>query len=150
MAAGLEVQRDQFEPFRKAFSDACATLLKGRDLRRTLAIDGWASLPELLEPGFLEIINRMGPFGEGNLEPVWGLRKAQVIGTPGVVGGSHLKMRVGVGKASCDAIGFNMGERLAQFPEGPVDLAFTLRTNTYLGRTTPQLHLQDLRASKED
>lgn len=150
MAAGLEVQREQFEPFQKAFRDACATLLKGRELRKTLAIDGWVSLPELLEPQFLDVINRVAPFGEGNPEPVWALRRAEVIGKPGLVGGSHLKMRVGVGKASCDAIGFNMGERLAQFPEGPIDLAFTLRTNTYLGRTTPQLHMQDFRASEEE
>jgi single-stranded-DNA-specific exonuclease len=150
MAAGLEVRREQFEPFRKAFREACATLLKGRELRKTLSIDGWVSLPELLEPQFLDVINRVAPFGEGNPEPLWALRRAEVIGKPGVVGGSHLKMRVGVGKASCDAIGFNMGERLAQFPEGPIDLAFTLRTNTYLGRTTPQLHLQDFRVSEED
>lgn len=148
MAAGLEVTRDQFDPFRKAFDEACSAMLKGRDLRKTLVIDGWVSLPELLEPKFVDVINRIAPFGEGNPEPVWALKEVQIIGKPKLVGEAHLKMRVGVGGSSCEAIGFNMGERLAQFPEGPLDLAFTLRTNTYLGRTTPQLHLQDFRESR--
>jgi single-stranded-DNA-specific exonuclease len=147
MAAGLEVQREQFESFQKAFHEACADLLKGRDLRKTLVIDGWLSLPELLEPAFMDGVNRMAPFGEGNPEPVWGLKEVQVIGTPKVVGQAHLKMRVGVGGASCEAIGFNMADRLETFPPGSLDLAFTLRANTYLGRTTPQLHLQDFRGS---
>jgi single-stranded-DNA-specific exonuclease len=104
-------------------------------------------LSEILEKPFLEISARLGPFGEGNPEPLWGLRGVQILGPPKVVGQAHLKLRVGQGAQACDAIGFNMADRLADFPEGPLDLACLLRTNTYLGRTSPQLHLQDFRES---
>lgn len=148
MAAGLEIKFEQFGYFQKAFQDACAASLKGRDLRKTLEIENWVTLAEILETPFMDVIVGMAPYGEGNPEPIWGLKEVQVIGTPKVVGESHIKFRIGVGGAMCDAIGFNMADRLAEFPEGPLDLAFTLRTNTYLGRTSPQLHLQDFRASE--
>ena len=146
MAAGLDVSRECFDLFRAAFRKSCADILKGRDLTKTLSIDGWVTLPEVLDPSFLEIISRLEPFGEGNPEPVWAIRNVQVIGAPRRVGTTHLKFRVGVGSDSCEAIGFNLGDRLADFPEGPLDIAFMLRTNTYMGRTSPQLHLQDFRA----
>ena len=147
MAAGLEVVQDRFAAFQQAFRDACSASLEERDPTRTLELQGWVTLSEILEKPFQEISARLGPFGEGNPEPLWGLRGVQILGPPKVVGQAHLKLRVGQGAQACDAIGFNMADRLADFPEGPLDLACLLRTNTYLGRTSPQLHLQDFRES---
>ncbi len=143
MAAGLEVTQEHFGAFRAAFHGTCSDLLKGKSPPRTLLIDGWLTLQEILEKGFVEVISRMEPFGEGNPEPVWAIRNVQVIGKPRLVGKAHMKMRVGVGADSCEAIGFNMADRLADFPEGAIDIACMIRTNTYLGRTSTQLHLLD-------
>lgn len=145
MAAGLEISRDHFEDFRKAFREACAETLKGGPRTRSLPIDGWVTLTDVLDKTFMDLTTRMEPFGEGNREPVWACRQVEVIGKPRLVGEKHLKFRVGVGGDSCEAIGFNMADRLDNFPEGAIDVAFTLRNNTYLGRTSPQLHLQDFR-----
>ena len=145
MAAGLEIKHEAFESFQKAFYAVCETGLKGRDLRRTLELDSWVSMVEVLDPGFLDVTTRMGPYGESNTEPVWGLKSVQVIGAPRVLKEAHLKMRVGVGGDVCDAIGFKMADRLSELPDGPVDLAFNLRANTYMNRTTLQLNLIDFR-----
>jgi single-stranded-DNA-specific exonuclease len=146
MAAGLELQHGVFESFQKAFYTVCEKGLKGRDLRRTLALDSWVSLAEVLDPGFLDVTTRMGPYGESNAEPVWGLKSVQIVGAPRILKESHLKMRVGVGHDVCDAIGFKMADQLKDLPDGPVDLAFNLRTNTYMNRTTLQLNLLDIRS----
>jgi hypothetical protein len=53
-------------------------------------------------------------------------------------------MTVVSGGNACEAIGFGMGERVV--PDGPLDVAFTVRRNTYQGRTTVQMQLQDFRA----
>jgi hypothetical protein len=53
---------------------------------------------------------------------------------------------VGLGSDVCEVIGFKMAERLPEWQEGPMDLAFNLRTNTYMNRTTPQLNLLDFRS----
>lgn len=148
MAAGLEVTQERFEGFQGAFRQCCEVALKGRELTRTLALEGWVTLAEALDAPFMDLVARLGPFGEGNTEPLWGFHRVEVIGRPKAVGESHLKFKVGKGNSSCEAIGFNMADRLAAFPEGPLDVAAYLRTNTYLGRTSPQLVLQDFRPSE--
>jgi len=145
MAAGLEVQQAVFEDFQKAFYAVCEKGLKGHDLRRTVELDSWVSMAEVLDTGFLDVTRRMGPFGESNVEPVWGLKSVQIVGAPRVLKEAHVKMRVGLGRDVCDVIGFKMAGRLKELPEGPVDLAFNLRANTYMNRTTLQLNLLDFR-----
>ncbi|MEI6150441.1 MAG: DHHA1 domain-containing protein, partial [bacterium] len=145
LAAGLEVSRQRFDLFREAFLRACSDTLKGRDLGGGMSLDGWVTLQEVLDPAFAGVMSRLEPFGEGNPEPVWGVKNVQVIGSPARVGKAHLKFRVGMGAQTCEAIGFNLADRLPDFPEGPLDIAFMLRRNTYLGRTSPQLHLLDFR-----
>lgn len=145
MAAGLEIQHSAFEAFQKAFAEVCAQGLRGRDLRRPLEMDGWLSLAEAVDPRFLDLATRMGPFGESNAEPVWGMKSVQLVGPPKVLKDAHLKFRVGLGHDECDVIGFKLAERLAELEEGPVDLLFNLRANTYMNRTAPQLNLLDFR-----
>ncbi|MEI6563566.1 MAG: single-stranded-DNA-specific exonuclease RecJ [bacterium] len=147
MAAGLEIKTEAFDRFQKAFQDACATGLKGRDLRTTLELESWVSLAEVLDPAFMDGVTRMAPFGVGNTEPVWGLKNIQIIGSPRILKDAHLKLRVGVGADVCDAIGFKMADRLAETESGRLDLAFNLRANTYMNRTSPQLNLIDFRKS---
>jgi single-stranded-DNA-specific exonuclease len=145
MAAGLEIHRDNFEKFQESFRTFCTEALGGRDLRKTLLLESWVGMGDVLDKEFLRVLEGMAPFGEGNPEPVWGMREVQVEGEPRVVGGSHLKMTLVSGGRACEAIGFNMGAR--EVPQGPLDVAFTVRRNTYQGRTTTQLQLQDFRAA---
>lgn len=147
MAAGLEIQRSAFEAFQKAFAEVCAQGLSGRDLRRPLELDGWLSLAEAVDPRFLDLTTRMGPFGEGNAEPVWGMKSVQLVGPPKVLKDAHLKFRVGLGRDECEVIGFKLADRLAELEAGSVDLLFNLRVNTYMNRTSPQLNLLDFRRS---
>lgn len=148
MAAGLELERGAFGQFQESFRQACAEVLKDRDFGRTLELDAWVTVSDVLEPQFTEMLERMTPFGEGNAEPVWGCHAVQVLGPPRVVGEKHLKFKVGQGARQCEAIGFNMAGRLATFPEGALDLAFTVRMNTYLGRTAAQMQVLDFRAAE--
>jgi len=145
MAAGLELTADRFESFRAAFESVCAAALHGQDLRPRLCVDAWVNVAELTSSAFLEGWRRMQPFGEGNREPIWGLRGVAVAGTPRVLKDQHVKFTVAVNGRQMEAIGFGMAER--EIPAGRLDLAGTLREDTYGGRTSMQLHLADLRVS---
>ncbi len=142
-AAGLEIHWDNFERFQKAFHAVCASELKGRDLRSTLTLDSWIGIGDFQDAEFMRVLEGMAPFGEGNHEPVWGMKSVRLEGEPRLVGGSHLKMTLVSGGRACEAIGFNLGDR--KVPMGPLDLAFTVRKNVYQGRSTVQLHIQDFR-----
>ena len=146
MAAGVELHHRDFERFQAAFLEVCKTTLQGQDLESALALDGWVTLSEITDPRFVGLLNQMAPFGEGNPEPVWGLRGVRTIGAPRIVGDRHLKMLLGCGIQKCDAIGFGMKDRAV--PDGELDVAFSLRQNNYMGRTELQLHVQDFRPSE--
>lgn len=145
-AAGVELHRHAFDGFRSAFQAACAASLRGKDLRPELRLDAWVATDEITAPAFWEALTQMAPYGEQNPEPVWGLRQARRVGAAREVGEGHLKFSVGSQARPLEVIGFNMARR--PLPDGPLDLAFMLRKNTYLGRDTLQLQLVDFREAE--
>lgn len=76
-AGGFTVKEGRFDDFRTAFVNACADQRQKNGIVRK---DGSVREPELwIEPDDLtmelyEAVSRMEPFGEGNPEPVFGLR----------------------------------------------------------------------------
>lgn len=144
MAAGLEVSGDAVGAFRNRFNEVAAKTLEGKDLRSVQNIDAWVTLAEADEP-LLKALNDLRPFGLGNPTPVWAVTGVRVVGEPRRVGGGgeHLKMAVEAGGVRREAIGFGLGER--ELPHGELDIAFQLRSNSYMGAQTLQLGLQDFR-----
>ena len=65
---------------------------------------------------------------------------------PRVVGTRHLQMTLTKGGVDRDAIGFNLGDR--EIPDGPLDIAFQVRKNTFRGVESIQLSLRDFRPSE--
>jgi single-stranded-DNA-specific exonuclease len=143
MAAGLEIRADDLDAFRKQFNAFAAQQLKDSDLRPVLTIDRRISLKDVNQD-LMEGLRMVGPFGQDNPEPVWSLHNVQVSDRR-ILQDKHLKLTVTDGTCFCDAIGFNMAEKL---PEDRVDLAFTLQENTWNGRTNLQLLLKDLRPAE--
>ena len=60
-------------------------------------------------------------------------------------GGSHLKLRLSDGAAELEAIGWGMGEQASRLGAGPVDVAFRLERDEYMGESRLQAKLADLR-----
>jgi len=54
---------------------------------------------------------------------------------------------VALGGTQRPAIGFGLGDR--EVPEKPIDVAFQLKLDQYMGRETLQLSLQDFRPASE-
>lgn len=145
LAAGLELEKSAFDAFRRRFNEVAAKRLRGCDLRPVQRIDAWIGLREADE-GLMSAGERMCPFGEGNPAPVWAARGVRLAARPRVVGKDHLKMLVADGGWQFDAIAFNMAER--PVPEGPMDIAFTLERNNYMGGKSLQLNIQDFRGAE--
>ena len=58
--------------------------------------------------------------------------------------GNHLKLTVTDGRGTFDAIGFRLGHLKPELST-KVDLLYTFETNEFLGRTTLQLNLKDIK-----
>lgn len=147
-AAGMDLERGSLPAFRRAFQEVARERLSSRDLRPSLRIDLEAGLGSL-DMTTCDMLRWLGPHGVANPRPVFLARGARVLGAPRVVGRGHLKLRLGDGEASLEAIGFGLAERHgAAVGDGSrIDAVFQLQANEYRGVRTVQARLLDLRAT---
>ena len=143
MAAGLEVKAGKVEAFHEAFNATAAAALAEEDLSPVQRIDAVLTGSEL-DWGFYDALRHLRPFGQNNPEPVWALIGVQAE-LPQVVGKNHLKMKIRTGEQVFDAIAFNYARE--SLPAGLIDVAFTLKKNSWHGNETLQLQVADIRPS---
>ncbi|EAU67260.1 single-stranded-DNA-specific exonuclease RecJ [Stigmatella aurantiaca DW4/3-1] len=145
-AAGLTIEAGRLPAFREAFERIALERLTPEDLIPRCKVDAVVT-PHELDERAVESLQRLGPFGQGNPEPVLVLRKQ--MARPRVLppktghGHAHLKLAL-VDAPGVDAIGFGMADRLS-LVEGPVDLAFQVGMDTFRGQRRVSLRLKDLR-----
>ena len=147
MAAGLTVARDKLEAAMDRLSELLGKQGAGDTGPADLKVDG------LLMPGaatveLIEIIEQAGPFGAGAPAPRFVFPDCAINFTK-VVGANHLKVTFGDGlSARVDAICFGamdsaIGPMLQGHGGARFHLAGRLEINTWQGRQSPQLRLED-------
>jgi single-stranded-DNA-specific exonuclease len=147
MAAGLSLERDMLEP---AMARLGALLAKqGADQlgAADLRLDG-VLMPRAVTVDLIEQIERAGPFGAGAPAPRYALPDLQVRFAKRV-GESHLKLSLADGLGGgIDAICFGafdtaLGPRLLDHGGARFHFAGRLEVNSWGGRQSPQLRLED-------
>ncbi len=146
MAAGVEVAADKLDAFRVAFNEAAAEVLAQKELKPLQKIDAWLELAEA-DDWLFRSQQSIRPFGHSNPTPVWAARQVRVV-RHRIVGNGHLQMTLAGGGVTAEAIGFGLGDR--EVPAGPIDVAFQLKKNTYQGRESLRLDIQDFRAAEAE
>jgi single-stranded-DNA-specific exonuclease len=145
-AAGVTLAANALGAFRNAFNAAVSSELQPHDLQPVLNIDAAVS-GDILTDDFLAQLRQLQPFGQDNPEPVWALYGIDVATPPHTVGNNHLKFSVSSNGLTLDAIAFNYPREC--LPEGPLDIAFTVKEDRWNGRTRLQLHVRDIRKSEK-
>lgn len=146
MAAGLELEWGNIEAFRLKFEQVARTRLKGMVLAPRLCIDGWLDAREINEQT-MTLLEKLRPFGMGYPEPLWACRGIALAGPAREVGKGHLKARFICQGVTLDAIGFGLYQK--PLPDGPIDAAFHLRKDCYMGNEKIVLHLKDFQPSEQ-
>ncbi len=147
-AAGLTLLPEKYEAFKACFEEVVKRTLDSKSLVPQILVDRSVDLSEL-DSKLHRILSQFGPFGPGNMKPVFMTCGLRDNGFGKKVGkeGSHLKLNLITGSnfKTLDAIGFNLGEKIELVRNGqPFKAVFTLETNTWNGTTRLQLNLKDL------
>lgn len=147
MAAGLTVARDMLEPAMARLSELLAKQGAGDAGLADLRLDG-ALMPGAATVSLIEQIEQAGPFGAGAPAPRYAMPDIQIRYAKRV-GESHLKLSLsdGLGK-TLDAICFGafdtaLGETLSNHGGARFHLAGRLEINTWNGRQSVQMRLED-------
>lgn len=161
MAAGMEIDEKKFDEFRRLFNQATARELAGQNLRPIQTINAWIQLADVSDENYCAL-ERLAPFGQDNPKPVFAARGVKITGSPRVMAGKHLRFTVSDGKTNRNAIAFNHAQSVTRpaggaanmadgkLPDGPLDLAFHIRKNTFNGSEKLELNILDYRKSGKD
>ncbi len=143
-AAGMTLRAERLGELRERFNAEVARRLGPDDLVPVVHADAEVRLDELTQRAY-RVIERMRPFGPGNMRPVLFCRELHNARDPRIVGGKHLKLTVSSNGATMDAIAFGFGERIADVNTvASYSLAFCLDENEWNGRKSLQLAVKGI------
>jgi single-stranded-DNA-specific exonuclease len=143
-AAGLEIDADRVEPFRRALVEHASGALSPADLMRVERIDAVVGA-DALGAGLAEELERLGPFGHGNPQPTL-LVPAARVGEVRAMGaeGQHARFTIAGGGARASAVAFRTTAGSLPSPDDRVDAAVRLELNEWNGTVEPRLVLRTL------
>jgi single-stranded-DNA-specific exonuclease len=149
MAVGVSLAKDRVESFRARFAEAVRAQVSAEASEPKLELAAWLS-PEQVHERLMEELDGLHPFGQGNPEPVFGLRGVILRQAPEVFKEQHFRFRLEDARGRpLHGVAWKMAERLP--PAGrPLDLAVELKWNHFNQRRLLQLVLADWRLTASE
>ena len=147
MAAGLTVSRAKLGALRAFLEEHLRDAVEIARSADHLALDG-ALTAGAATPELFEMLERAGPFGAGNPEPVFALPSHTVVYAD-PVGEAHVRVRLRAGDGSqigaiaFRAIGRPLGDTLLAARGMPLHVAGTLSRDSWQGRDRIELRVLD-------
>jgi len=144
MAVGVSLPKTELAGFRGRFKDAVRNHAGGAIPEAQLTISAWLT-PEQIHEGLMDELEALHPYGQGNPEPVFGLRGVGFRRRPEVFKVRHFRFWLEDGRGrALNGVAWKMADRMP--PLGvPLDLAVKLNWNFFNDRKLLQLELVDWR-----
>ena len=148
MAAGVTLKKDRLAEFRGFMEQAVGSDVAKARHSDELSIDG-AVTARAVTTEFATLLERAGPFGSGNPEPVIALADHQLVFAD-EVGQAHLRIRLKSGDGALvnaiafRAVGQKLGRALTENRGQPLHVAGTLSIDRYQGAERVQLRVIDV------
>lgn len=148
MAAGLTVREDKFENFKSLFLRNVNKILTNDDLIPAISIDGEMALTDI-NSRFMRFLEKLAPFGPGNMRPKFVSRNLSISGQPRLMGnGEHIRFIVSQNGRNYPAVGFKLSSHYEDLIRGvPVDIAYVVEVNQWQGQSNIQLNVRDIQLS---
>jgi single-stranded-DNA-specific exonuclease len=146
MAAGLSLDQERIEDFRGAISRSVAKQMADVS-EPALSIDAFVPLAQV-DFDFVDAVERLAPFGNGNPAPVLAAANVQIEGKR-VIGRSedHLILNLVDTQQKAHRVLWWNGAGLPM-PNGEFDLAYSARRSDYRGQPQIQIEWVDWRQTK--
>jgi single-stranded-DNA-specific exonuclease len=148
MAAGVTLLKERLAEFRAYMESALAQDVANSRHENELFIDGAVSA-RAVTAEFVTTLNRAGPFGSGNPEPVVALPSHQLVYAD-EVGQAHLRVRLKSGDGAIvngvafRSIGQKLGNALIAHRGQPLHVAGCLAVDRWQGTERVQLRVLDV------
>jgi len=146
MAAGITIEPEKINQFAAEFEAYAEQNLTENDAAAKLHIDAIAPLSEFRSETVSEL-QLLGPFGQGNPEPMFATKGVHLACPPRRVGSGreHLQLAITDNTASVRCIGFRFGKLEKKLLEHEFfNVAYQPQINTYNGNCNVEFVLADI------
>lgn len=146
MAVGIALPKLHLEDFRTRFADAVRTHAGGDIAEARLSVAAWLT-PEQITERLMEELDSLHPFGQGNPEPVFGVRGVVLQSRPEVFKEQHFRFHFEDGRGRrLHGVAWKLAHKLPPMNQ-PLDFAVELKWNHFNGRKLLQVGLIDWKKS---
>lgn len=151
-AAGLSMKVENIIPFTERLEKYVSENILEEQTYPQIEIDAVLEFKDIT-PKFFRVLKQFGPFGPGNMKPIFASKKVFDYGTSRLVGKEqeHLKLEL-IDSSSenvMNGIAFRMHEYNNHLKAlNPLDICYTIEENTFNGNTSIQLMIRDIKIDK--
>ncbi|MGZ0656483.1 single-stranded-DNA-specific exonuclease RecJ [Coraliomargarita sp. W4R72] len=148
MAAGVSLKASDVPAFKECYLESLKVLYPDGLPEPSLSISAWLK-PSDLGESLLEELDRLHPFGQGNPEPVFGLRGVVLEELPHAFGEGNFRFRMPARPGARRGVA-GIAWRLGEPPEldKPIDMAIRFSWNYWRESRYPQVTLVDWKPSE--
>lgn len=147
MAVGIALRKENLHHFRRLFAEAVRAHAGGDIAEARLNLAAWLT-PEQIAPRLMDELDQLHPFGQGNPEPVFGVRGVVLRNSPEVFKAVHFRFQFDDARGRrLHGVAWKQANRLPP-TRVPLDLAVELKWNYFNDRKFLQLSLMDWRLSE--
>jgi len=146
MAAGITIRTEKIDRFAAEFEAYARQNLNEDDIASKLYIDAAAGLSDFRREAVSEL-QMLGPFGQGNPEPIFATKGVRLACPPRKVGsgGEHLQLTITDNVAVVRCIGFRFAKLEKKLLENECfNVAYQPQINTFNGNNNVEFVLTDI------
>ncbi len=148
-AAGLSMKEENVPVFTERFEQYVSANITEEQTSPQIDIDALIDFKDIT-PKFFNVLKQFGPFGPGNMKPVFATKKVMDYGSSRLVGKEQEHLRLELVDSSSENVMNGIAFGMYEFNDHlksmkPLDICYTLEENTFNGNTTIQLMIKDIK-----
>lgn len=148
-AAGLSMKEENIAEFVERFENYVALNILQEQTYPQVDVDAVIEFKDIT-PKFFRVLKQFGPFGPGNMKPVFVSKKVFDYGTSRLVGKEQEHLKLELIDSSSENVMNGIAFKMSDYNDylkalNPLDISYTLEENTFNGNTTIQLMIKDIK-----
>lgn len=148
-AAGLTLKTEHVGEFSRRFEEYVAANILEEQTYPQLEIDALLEFKDIT-PKFFRILKQFGPFGPGNMKPLFVSKNVYDYGSSRLVGKEQEHLKMELTDSSSENVMNGIAFRMYEFNDhlkalNPLDICYTLEENTFNNNTSIQLMIRDIK-----
>ena len=148
-AAGLTMKIEHVDEFSRWFEKYVAKHIEEDQTYPQIDIDAIIEFKDIT-PKFFRVLKQFGPFGPGNMKPVFESKNVYDFGSSRLVGKDQEHLKLELTDSSSENVMSGIAFRMYEFNDhlkalNPLDICYTLEENNFNGNTSIQLMIRDIK-----